>query len=787
MRALVSWLNDWVDIGDIDTALLVESLNLVGLEVEKVSEIGKGISGVVVGQIKSLERHPALDKLQVAHVDLGSSNIVLVTGATNIKPGMLVPVALPGAKLATGMIVQSREFKGILSQGVMCSELELGIGEDHSGIYVLPGGISVGMSFEEAFPPDVAVDFEITPNRPDLLSHMGIGREASAVFKKPFRLEEAFLARDKFPKILDVEILEPTLCFRYIALVIDGVSVEDSPLWLKRRLMLAGMRPISNVVDVMNYVMLDVGQPLHAFDLDRLSGPKIVVRKSPGDTMLCLDGVERMAGDDVLCICDEKDIIAFAGIMGGELSSVTRATKRIVVESATFYGPNIRRTSRSFALRTEASSRFERQLDTDLAELGALKAWWMIKNLMPVAKLVQVVDICKNKTQRPLVRLDVEKVNGILSLNLSSDEIVEILKRLHFSITRQNGDVFVSAPIGRLDISNTEDLAEEVGRIYGANLLPSRLVPGVPAPADRASKLVQRRWLREFAAGEGFNESVNFSLTGLKDMLKLGYRQDEMVILNNAMSEELNVLRPSLLPSLLETLRINRSRGTQGYRFFELGRIYFKDDKEYREKEAIGFISQVSDDSEVSKAEFYVLKGVVQAIISQYGKQASFERSSAGNLLYHHGRSATVIVGGQQLGVVAELSKFVLDEYDLGGRVVFAEVLVDDLLQQGWPNRRYRALPRFPHVERDLAFVVSDAVTSQQVLEAIWSCEVPALEQAVIFDEYKDPRLGEGNKSLAVRTVFREMSRTLTDEEVDEYIARIIKQVELKVGGQLRG
>jgi len=787
VRISYEWLADFVDLDAVTPKDAAAVLTRLGLEVETMTVVD--LSQIVIGKVLEQIPHPkSRNPLWVHQVDLGDHVEQIIAGAPNAVPGSLVPVALPGTTVPNGKLVKDMNIAGYKARGMLCSAEELLLGDDHSGILILNSG-KPGDSLESVIPSQVTMDVEVTSNRPDCMGHLGVARELAAGLDRPMKVDfmPAFTGTANPPgrDLVKVAIDEPGLCARYIGGVIKGVKVGPSPEWLQQRLRACGLRPINNVVDITNYVLLEYAQPLHAFDLAKLIPPEIHVRRARGDEkLLCLDGIERQLTADMLVIADSRQPVAIAGVMGGEDTAVTDATTDILLEAATFSGSSVRQTARELGLRTEASSRFEKGLPAELALAGARRAASLIAGLAGGSVHREWADVYPRPQEPVRVRLRPALVDEVLGLHVPLEESESILKRLNFHVRPlEDGDWDVLPPVFRLDVTIPQDLVEEIGRVYGYDRVPPTL-PGhrrdrwIPAGPSIGRRLDETR---EVLAGAGFSETWNPAL--VSGRVLEGLRVDAHAMrVSNALSDDMYTLRTSLLPSLVGVVALNRDRGRQDVRVYEIASAFLAPvgDKSEQPDEPmrLGAVATAGATAEAGRAAFYAMKSVLDASLAAVGAPACTYQRGAQEL-FHPGRCAAVVLDGRLLGYIGELHPTVASTFKIEGRLVAIEIDVEPVLAAS-RTPRAQPLPRFPAIERDLAVVVEDHVAAGTLLTTIKEVGGDYLEQAHAFDEYHGPQVPEGHKSIAFTLTFRSPERTLTDAEVDKVMT------EIKLGLQKR-
>jgi phenylalanyl-tRNA synthetase beta chain len=797
MKVSYEWLCDLAGIRDVPPHQAAEVLTMTGWNVDEVVLID--LSQIVIGRILSQEAHPSSRKpLWIHQVDLGDHVRQIVAGADNAVSGSLVPVALPGTTVPSGTTVRDGRIAGVDAKGMLCSEVELKLGADEGGIMILEEG-RPGQPLEELIPSDAIFEVEVTPNRPDCLGHMGLARELAAALGRG-------LGRDFMPPftggveppgtdLVDVAIEAPDLCRRYIGAPITGVRVGPSPRWLRRRLFVTGVRPISNVVDVTNYVALEYGQPLHAFDLTTLRGRRIVVRRArAGERLLCLDGETRTLTPDVLVIADAERPVALAGIIGGEETAVTGGTTDLLLEAANFEGVNVRATSRALKLRTEASARFEKGISPELALAGARRAAVLLAEITGGRVHVGWADVYPRPQEPARVRFRPAQVDAVLGVHVPLQEMEAILRRLDFQVRVQDdGEWDLLPPVYRLDVGIPEDVAEEIGRMHGYDNVPATL-PGRRRGTWRpATPSMERRLdaVRQALAGAGFTEVVTPALTSgaLLDRLEVGERAMRVL---NPVSDDQDTLRTTLLPALLRVAEHNRNYGRSSLAVFEIGRAYLRQPDDLQgqasmqpdEPVRLAAVRSGLGGAEAGRRAFLELKGSLERALDALAPvEESYERDRA--TLFHPGRCARVLVCGRAVGRVGELHPSVTEAFDLEGRAVALELDLEPVLAIDLP-RRARPLPRFPAVNRDLGVVVPEDVPAGELLRTIKEADGELLESATAFDEYRGSQVPEGRKSVGFALTFRRPDRTLTDAEVDRQLEKIRKTLSERHGATFR-
>ncbi|WP_003541739.1 phenylalanine--tRNA ligase subunit beta [Desulfotomaculum nigrificans] len=805
MRVSYNWLKEYVDI-TISPQELADRLTLAGLAVDAVEEVGAEIENVVTGRIIKIEKHPNADKLVVCTVDVGQpETLQIVTGATNVREGHIIPVALEGAKLAGGLQIKRSKLRGVESQGMLCSGQELGIEakllspDMARGILILPEDVPIGQDAKEILGlNDFILDLDLTPNRGDALSMIGVARDVAAILKQDLKIPEPEFTEgeEKVQDLAQVDIVDQDLCRRYVARVIKGVKVGVSPMWLQNRLRAAGVRPISNIVDVTNYVMLELGQPLHAFDYDRLKNHHIIVRRAKdNEKIVSLDGVERTLNPDMLVITDEAGPVGVAGVMGGLDSEVTDQTTSVLLESAYFHPTNIRRTSKALGLRSESSMRFEKGIDINGCLRAANRAIQLMQQLAGGTVAAGVIDNFPAPITEKTILLRPQRVNWVLGTDIAREEIIDILCRLQFKVQSQNDDLLVTVPTFRPDISREIDLIEEVARLHGFNQIPETL-PFGPSTQGHRTPEQQLVWdVREIMTACGFFEVVTYSFVHPRifDMMNLppDSRFRNVVKLQNPLSEEQTVMRTVLVPSLLEVLQRNINRRNKEGAIFEIARVFYPQQGQQLPAEvpvlaavAIGQTPKTWNQP-ARPMDFFFIKGVAEQLLDTLGVAgATFSRHQDPS--FHPGRCAQIKVNGEVLGVVGELHPNVIENYELPERAVALKIDLQVLAQADRPVKQYQGLPKFPAVERDLAVLVKQEVSAADMLDVIKKAGGNLLRHVDIFDVYQGTQVPQGFKSVAFSMKFQAPDRTLTDEEINQKMERITKNLTAQTGAELR-
>ncbi len=818
MRVSYEWLSQYIDLQDITPQQLAEKLTRSGIEVDIVEPRNQGVTQTVVGYVEHKEKHPQADKLNVCTVNVGQEETLqIVCGAANVAAGQKVPVALVGATLPGGVKIKNAKLRGVESRGMICSAKELGINdkllpkEQQEGILVLPQDWELGQDILPLLGlEDTVLELDLTPNRSDCLSMIGVAYEVAAILGRKVRMPDLTVNESDHEKIEDqvhIHIDAPDHCHRYSARLIGEVRLGPSPVWMQNRLIAAGIRPINNVVDITNYVMLEQGQPLHAFDYESVTGGKIVVRLArEGETIVTLDDVERKLDPEMLLITDGEKAIGIAGVMGGANSEVTEQTTTILLESAHFAGASIRKTSRKLGLRSEASLRFEKEVDPQ-AVLRALERASQLMEQLAGGKVVKgIADALVKEGEAIHVPLRLERLNRFLGTSLDEQNVSDILDRLQFSYSsksdEQKGTVFdVEVPTRRQDITIEEDLFEEVARLYGYDHIPTTLPETVTTPGGLTRQQYLRRQVRRILNSLGMQEAVTYSLTAadrIDDVESIFGTVENTGIkpipLAMPMSEERSLLRVNLLPNLIETAAYNRNRRQENVALFEIGTIFLSEEEHLtrlpQEKMVLGgmLTGEWVDQHWLQPqqpVDFYLAKGILDTMFHQLLVKNVYYEAAADLKGMHPGRTARIKVNGDTIGFVGQLHPDVQKKYDVEDSYVFL-IELDKLYEQVVDYELYRPLPRYPAIRRDLAIVVDEHVQAAELQKAIRETGGDLLESVELFDLYSGENIGSGRKSIAFALTYRDAERTLTDEEVNAIQQKVIERLENVFGATLR-
>ncbi len=799
MKASVEWLSEYSDI-DVDTITLGDILTMSGSKVETIDQLGNDIKNVVVGKILEIKKHPDADKLVITKVDVGTEKIQIVTGAPNIHVGDIVPIAKDGSDLPGGVKIKKSMFRGIESCGMMCSLGELNLDIANYPDQIENGIMILGEKHEKDIGKDIVevlnlkediIDFEITSNRPDCLSIEGLGRETAVSLNKPFKnprknIDELKIEDKKDIEGLKVDITAPDLCYRYVARVVKNVKIGPSPEWMVRRLKACGVRSINNIVDITNYVMLEMGQPMHAFDINSIAGKHITVRRAKkGEKIVTLDEQERILDEENLVIADDEKAVAIAGVMGGLNSEIEENTQTVVFESAVFNGGNVRKTAKKVGLRTEASSRFEKGLSAENALRAANRAVELVTLIGAGEAVDGKIDVYPTKQEIKKIKLDVERINNLLGTNLTKKEMIDILEKLDIKV---ENDVAIS-PYFRMDLEFVADIAEEIGRFYGYDKLDSTLIKADTTLGIRNKEQNIKKKIRETLVNSGLSEIYTYGFVSEKDLEMSNISNDikkYAIILQNPLSDEYKLMRPTTVPSMMQTLAVNNNKKNQQVKLFDLSRSYRNMEHEVENgevplQEDILTIGMYGED-----VDFYSLKGILENVLESINISHYDVEKETKNASYHPGRCANIKIGIDTIATLGEVHPEVLMNYDIKRRAYLAELNVTKLVKYSRANKSYVEVPKFPAVERDIAVIVDENVEVGQIEKIITKKSKKLLESIELFDIYRNEKLGQNKKSVAYSIIFRDKSKTLSDDDINTTMNVIVSELENKLGAELR-
>ena len=827
MNVTLNWLKNYIDF-EFSPSELADRLTMLGIEVESIKQLGAELEGVVVGSVTSIQPHPNADKLVLCQVDIGETEeLQIVCGAPNAREGMLAPVATIGATLPIGLTIKRAKLRGEVSLGMLCSEKELGLSEDAAGLMELPTDTPLGTSLSEALGlDDVVFELEITPNRPDCLSLIGVAREIRAETGNALKLPQVDFNEDEtdIREMTSVTIEAPDLCPRYAARVIRGVKVGQSPAWLQHQLESVGVGVINNIVDITNFVLMEYGQPLHAFDYHKLTENRIVVRRAAaGENITTLDEIARELTPDMLVIADAEKPVALAGIMGGYDSEITETTCDVLLESAYFNPSSIRATAKALGISTEASYRFERGADPGVVLAALDRAAQLIAELAGGSICKGIVDVYPGQQPLRRIQLRPERVNFILGTALEAAEMVQILRHLGFDIeesrpevaptgTKKDRDpevapteksVFqVTAPTFRSDITREIDLIEEIARVYGYDNIPTTLPKGdIPVPVPNPSTEV-RKHIKYFLLAAGMMEAINYSFCDPNCFDKIRFTADnplrDALKLRNPLSPEMSVLRTTLIPSLLENAQHNRNHQIDTIALFEIGNVFIQDGGSSRSDLRIATLEpervtgilagQIGDgvySNPYREPDFYDIKGLVEGILEVCGiVDYTLQKTDAPT--FHSGRNAAVLLDDRQLGTFGEAHPEVLENYDLPYKAYLFDFDMEALVDAAIFAKRFEPIPVYPKVERDLAIVVDKELLSDIPTGLIYATGGELVESVRLFDVYEGEQVPEGKKSLAYAITYHSATETLTDKAVNALHDKVVKRLNQELGAELR-
>ena len=790
MKVSLSWLSRYLPV-EMPVADIAEALTMAGLEVDSVFDRYAYLNTVRVGRVAAVHPHPNADKLKLCDVAVGDRTHRVVCGAPNVRPDMLAPLALPGTLFPNGLLLEQSVIRGQASEGMLCSEGELELGPDRSGIMDLDPDLSVGAPLTDALNlHDPVIEIDLTPNRPDCLSLLGIAREVAAIQKNRVTCPESRLSEQagEISGKTSVTIQDPDHCPRYAARLVEGITVGPSPFWLQDRLLSVGLRPINNIVDITNFVMMETGQPLHAFDFEHLEEHRIVVRTAnEGEKFTTLDGKERTLASDMLMICDGKKPVAVGGVMGGLNSEIENTTTRVLIESAYFDPVSIRRTAKRLGLGTDASHRFERGVDPDGA-LAALDRAALLMTEIGGGVLVDgLIDERPKIVENRPVTLSVTRTNRVLGIDLNADQISDLLRSIEFGVEKEGSDALtVTVPSFRVDVTRPEDLMEEVARLWGYNRIPVTS-PAMPAEAVRpARRMTARNRIKDLMSGYGFAEAVNYSFIDRGACNKLQLKEDDprrrLLEILNPLTEEQTVMRTSLIPGLLEAMGRNLAWQMRNLRLFEVGKTFVSNGWEALPDETetlagllTGAIHDGTWHTEERPADFFDLKGNIEALLNALSiPDLRFTAMEDTDCTYTRpGYTARILAGDQDLGLLGEVHSATLKAYDLKQTAFIVELNLDRLIPLISDEKQARPIPRFPSVARDITIIVDRSVEADDLLRSVLEMNEELVEDLFLFDLYEGENIPQGRKSVSFRIIYRSALETLEDDAVTGIHQRI--------------
>ena len=800
MRVSYNWLKDYVNI-NVSPEELAKKMTMAGLEVDEIEYLGEEINGVVTAFVKEKSPHPNSDKLSVCMVDDGTEIYQVVCGAPNVEAGQKVPFAKTGASLPGGFKIEKTVIRGVESAGMICSGAELGIDEeDNQGIMVLPQDITLGLDIVEALQlKDAVLILELTPNRSDCLSMLNTAREAAAILGLDFiePMVKYLELGQAITQLASVKVEDTNLCPRYAARLVRDVKIGPSPLWMQRYLLAAGMRPINNVVDISNFVMLETGQPLHTFDYQKLKGGNIIVRAAKaGEVLTTLDKKDRELEEGMILICDTKEPVCVAGVMGGLTSEVTEDTVDVLIEAACFDPVSIRRTARALNIPSESSARFEKGIDITNCDKAARRCAQLLIEYCGGTACQGNIDVYRDKCEDKRVPLRLERINYVLGTNYNLEEVANIMHRLSFTIDKDGGMLWISVPAYRQDITLEVDLIEEVARMKGldniAPTLPASRSHGFRTPTQKALKE-----LREACMGLGLYEVINYSFLSPKEddrlLLATDHSWRKHLVISNPLSEEQSVMRNNMIPGMIQTVARNHSRRNLDLGLFETGTVFeLQDDGNVIEKPAFTIALSGEKDygwqGQKEEQDYFVIKGIFEALADKFNlSQVSFKPVNNEEYPFlHPGRSAVIYSSGRKIGFLGEIHPLVAGNYGLEKKVTVLEVALDAFYDVAGTVVKCRELAKYPAVERDIALIGSSNVPAEDIIADIKEKGGEYLENVELFDLYDKPPIPEGQRSLAYSLTFQAKDRTLTDTEINQRFNDIVEHLNAKWDLKLR-
>ncbi len=799
MNLSMKWLADFVDVSDVKIKDYCDKLTLTGSKVEGYEEMGSEIENVVVARIKKIVPHPDSDHLLICTMDVGTGeDTQIVTGAQNVFEGAIVPAALPVAKLPGGVVIKAGKLRGVPSNGMLCSMGELNLtthecpGKEENGILILDECYAdkLGMDIRKALMlDDTAVEFEITSNRPDCLSVIGLARETAVSFgrklKVPAPVVKGANDGDKIENYLSVAIEAPDLCYRYAAKVVKNVRIAPSPLWLRMRLHAAGVRPINNIVDITNYVMLEYGQPMHAFDYKSLDGSAIRVRRAnDGEQFKSLDDIDHTLDSSMLVIADEKKACALAGVMGGANSEIENDTATVVFESACFNGPSVRVTAKKNGMRTESSARFEKGLDPENCYGGLMRACELVELLNAGDVVDGIIDVYPGKEEPFSLPFEPARYNAFLGTDISEQEMISMLTQLECRV--ENG--MITVPSFRADLRCMNDIAEEILRIHGYDKIASTQMCGATTEGGRTPKQAFGIRVENALYGMGVDEIQTFSFISPKYYDKIGMPADHAlrrsVVISNPLGEDTSVMRTTALPSMLETLARNINFSNENVRLFEMGSVYIPDE----DSKKLPYEGKMLTLGMYGDADFYTVKGVIENLLTLAGIAGAEYVAVADAYAYHPGRCAKVLTkDGKELAIFGQIHPVVAANYGVDTPLYAAEIDFDALFDCCISKKSYKPLPKFPATTRDFSFICDEALEVGKVEAVMAKAGGKLVEDIRLFDIYRGPQVGEGKKSVSIRMTLRAEDHTLTVEDAEKVSKKVLVLLERELGLTLRG
>ncbi len=806
MKAPILWINDFTSVSGINVKILSDKMTLSGSKVEGIEITGDEISNVVTGKIIEISKHPDADKLVVCKIDIKEKMLQIVTGAKNVKVGDIVPVALDGATLAKDVKIETGKLRGVISEGMLCSIEEIGYTKEdfpdalEDGIYILPDDTKINQDILKVLGLGQAIiDFEITSNRPDCFSIEGLAREVAVTMDLTFTaLNPKVIGTDGFSvnDLIKIENISPNLCKRYMARAVKNVKIAPSPDWMVSRLRDAGLRSINNIVDITNYVMIELGQPMHAFDYEDLHDKSITIRNATnGETIVTLDEISHILNDNMLVIADAHKPVAMAGIMGGENSQIKASTKTIIFESANFEGINVRLTAKKLGMRTESSSRFEKGLDVFNAKRAIDRACELIEILDCGEVSFDEIDIFPQIPKAIRIEFRPDKINSFLGTNISKEQMIEILEKLECKFENKEATIYCEVPSFRPDLEEEVDLAEEVARFYGYNNIEPTLLSGKSTTLGGLTPYQKQKvLLSEIMQANGFFEACTYSFMSPKMFENLCLPENDTlrnaITIMNPLGEDFSVMRTTMLGSLLEIASTNWNRDVDYVKIFEIAKIYIPDinkkDTLPTEKDTLGCVYYVKNDSFDKSESFYKVKGIAQEIIRKFKVSDVKFEPLTNSPSFHPGRSLRIVTGEIEIGVLGYPHPDVAQNMNAPYETVVLMIDIESLLLKATMKRVYSPLPKFPPMTRDLALIMDTKTPIGSIEEIIKEVGGKYLESVKLFDIYTGKQIADDKKSVAYQLVFRSSEGTLTDDIVNMSVNVLLEKLKDKFNAVLR-
>lgn len=811
MQVSIKWLKDYIDFTETPEQL-ADKLTMAGIPVENVVDPGEGLEKVVTGRIEKLEPHQNSDHLQICTMNVGlAENIIIVTGAQNVAEGQVVPVAMVGAHLPNGMKISKGKLRGVASNGMLCSAQELKLDleklpeEQKTGIFILPSDTPVGIPAKDVLGlNDVVLEFELTANRADCFSVFGLVREIAAITGNKPHFPEIKVNEDdntKLNDIFSVEIADPDLCSRFSTRMLKNVKIGPSPEWMQQRLEGAGIRSINNVVDVTNFVMIELGHPMHAYDYDKITGKKLIARRAiEGEELHTLDDTSRKAKGEMLVIADSEKAAGLAGIMGGFETEITDTTTTVVLESADFYGPCIRRTARACGLSSEASGRFERGVDSETTIKALDRAAQLLQEMGACTVCEGIVDVYPNPKQANYVTFTPEQINNHLGTNIAKDVMLNIITSVGFDVTKdENDEITVKVPSWRNDVTCMADISEEIARLHGFDKIKSTLPNGVSMQGTQSAKQTFIDKVKASLSSQGLYETISFALTNEETFNKLNIPQDsplrKAVPIMNPLSDEYPLVRTTLLSSIFDNLARNLARKNDDVALFEVGSVFFPKTLPVTElpDEVVKIAGAITGRRNAQgwnqtndMVDFYDAKGIIEELLANL-RVTRYTVEAGTHYAMHPGKTALFKKGRDIIATVGEVHPAVLSAYGITKPVYIFELDATTVMKYMAKDLKYKALPKYPATSRDLAMLVDVDVNAADIEKAMTKAAGQNLTQITLFDVYTGKQVEEGKKSLAFSLTFQSNDKTLTDAEIDPAIEKIVAKLQKDFNANLRG